>query len=193
MKKNAFAIIIASLIICTSLSQCHELFHPTDYSPVSAFINGEYYKSEDYYTRDRFYGATELHYTDTCFRFCFRRVISSKNRSCNIYMRVYSDSPLKENIKYQLFQYDLMDLAHFSYYDSDLDKIVDITAYSGSVEFTDILRNESETLPIGLSGNFEFQAINPITKDTVYVTDGAFENVRFEATYTFCSPWGPIK
>ena len=108
-------------------------------------------------------------------------------------MRVYSDSPLKENIKYQLFQYDLMDLAHFSYYDSDLDKIVDITAYSGSVEFTDILRNESETLPIGLSGNFEFQAINPITKDTVYVTDGAFENVRFEAIYTFCSPWGPIK
>lgn len=93
-------------------------------------------------------------------------------------MNIYSNLPLKENIRYQLFQYDLTDLARFLYYDSDLDKLVDITAYSGSVEFTDIIRDESD--PIGLSGNFEFQAIDPITKDTVYVTDGAFENVRFE-------------
>ena len=93
-------------------------------------------------------------------------------------MNIYSNLPLKENIRYQLFQYDLTDLARFLYYDSDLDKLVDITAYSGSVEFTDIIRDES--YPIGLSGKFEFQAINPITKDTVYVTDGAFENVRFE-------------
>ena len=180
MKKNAFAIIIASLIICTSLSQCHELFHPTDYSPVSAFINGEYYKSEDYYTRNRFHGATGLCHTDSSFRFSFSRAISNKCRTYTIYVNIYSNLPLKENIRYQLFQYDLTDLARFLYYDSDLDKLVDITAYSGSVEFTDILRNESETLPIGLSGNFEFQAINPITKDTVYVTDGAFQNVRFE-------------
>ena len=137
-----------------------------------------YYKSEDYYTRNRFHGATGLCHTDSSFRFSFSRAISNKCRTYTIYVNIYSNLPLKENIRYQLFQYDLTDLARFLYYDSNLDKLVDITAYSGSVEFTDIIRDES--YPIGLSGKFEFQAINPITKDTVYVTDGAFENVRFE-------------
>lgn len=164
MKKTSFILMmLASVLILTSMSQCNRDNRLLRYSPVAAEIDGVLYYSGEYeYDRiiiqDNPYSLEHIN-RDSCFAMSIdRRIFSDGGDGADLHISVDEKVPLEMHRKYPLG----VEGGSMAY-------IMDAASTGGYVLFTE-LKHE------GVSGVFEFTAKDEAGA-VVRVTNGTFENI----------------
>ncbi len=174
MKYRFIPMLIASLILLTSMSECKDgdvlFINHTEYSPINAEIDGVLYTSGDYTYLNWGGSPFELSKKENEFSFSFYRDIHSENHGVYISISFSKSEPFELNKKY-----DLGEGCGKIYYFRDGNERVSYPMIEGHIIFTECTGNEENYYIV--SGTFEFTAKDSGNDRIVKVTNGTFENL----------------
>ncbi|MCM1176537.1 MAG: hypothetical protein NC335_02140 [Bacteroides sp.] len=177
MKHHFTPLLIATFVICCSMSDCkrHNLFSDTETCPIGMYIDGQYYSCEEH---------TYLHWGDNPHRFLqeddrfiveiLRGIEADTGDGAMIKIYLNHDGNLETGKKYYITIGDQTSHnTYIRYYRNNVEFRYDVT--EGWIVFTSLGNSQK---PYRLSGRFEFTAVNQKTGETMEVTEGRFENLK---------------
>lgn len=171
MKRSFIPLLLASVIILTSMSDCVK---EEDRGLVSLDLDGRTYSRQEpiFYFRELMYANFRLEETSFLFTISetFPPYEGDEFEHFILSLSLNEDEPFELYRRYPLGEDNSGRISLVVPTGVDSGTSVSFSSQDGYVEFTEYDGEE-------LSGKFEFTAVNHETDSIVYVTNGVFENI----------------